>query len=407
MKEKKQNIRSDFPFFCKKREDSNIIYFDNAATTQKPKSVINSISEFYESYNSNVHRGEHLLAGKATQIFEQTREIIKKHLNAKSIEEIIFTSGTTQSINLVANSFTEAFLKRGDVVLLGEMEHHSNIVPWQLACKKRGVKIKKLNLKNNGTVDLKMLKESIVEGVKLIACQHISNVTGLQNDIEEIVRICKKNNIYTFIDGAQAIAHQEVDVQNIDCDFYCFSGHKCFGPTGTGVLYGKQELLNAMPPYMGGGEMIESVSLKTSSWNRLPYKFEAGTPNIAGFIGLGQAFLYLKKIGLNEIQKLEKELSIVLYNEIKKINNIIIYSENEGGVPICTFNIKGLHGYDLGALLNEQGVCVRTGHLCAQPSTHLLNTNSFIRASLCFYNTKEEIYSFIERLKRANQILSK
>ena len=407
MKEVVQKIRSDFPFFYKKSASSNIIYFDNAATTQKPSSVIDAISEFYESYNSNVHRGEHLLAGRATRTFEQTRKLVKKHINAESEEEIIFTSGATQSINLVAHSFIEAFLKKGDVILLGEVEHHANIVPWQLACKKRGVKIKKVSLNIDGTIDLGGLKGDIKDNVKLIAFQHISNVTGLPNNIKEIVRICKKNNVYTCIDGSQAVAHEKIDVQNIDCDFYCFSGHKCFGPTGTGVLYGKKALLNAMPPYMGGGEMIELVSIQKSSWNRLPYKFEAGTPNIAGFIGLGEALLYINKIGLPEIKKRENELAIALYNEIKKINNIILYSKKGGGIPICTFSIKGLHSYDLGALLNEQGVCVRTGHLCAQPATSLFNTNSFIRASLCFYNTKEEIYSFIKCLKRAIQILSK
>ena len=353
-----------------------------------------------------MHRGEHLLANRATEMFELTRGLVQKHINAQSREEIVFTSGATQAVNLVAHSFINKFLKRGDTILLSKMEHHSNIVPWQLACKRNGVKIKELALTDGGTIDLNVLKKTKSQSIKLIVFQHISNVTGSENNVQEIVNICKKNNIYTFIDGAQAIAHKKIDVQNINCDFYCFSGHKCFGPTGTGILFGKKELLDIMPPYMGGGEMIDSVELKNSSWNKLPYKFEAGTPNIAGFIGLGEALLYLNKVGLDQINLLEQDLAHTLYKELKKIKNLVFYS-NTKKIPICTFNIKGVHSYDLGALLNEQGVCVRTGHLCAQPATKLFKTNSFIRLSLSFYNTKEEIFQFITCLKKSIKILLK
>jgi len=399
-------IRKDFPFFDTNKNRANIIYFDNAATTQKPRVVINAVSDFYSSYNSNVHRGGYLLANRATEMFELTRELIQKYINSKSKEEIIFTSGTTQSVNLVAHSFIKKFLKKGDTILVSKMEHHSNIVPWQLACKQYGLKIKELALKIDGTINLNFLKKIKNTSIKLIVFQHVSNVTGAENNIKEIINVCKKHNIYTFIDGAQAIAHKKIDVQSINCDFYCFSGHKCLGPTGTGILFGKKELLEIMPPYMGGGEMIDSVNLQNSSWNKLPYKFEAGTPNIAGFIGLGKAFLYLKKIGLHKINALEQELINTLYKELKKIENIVFYSSAQGST-ICTFNIKGIHSYDLGALLNEQGVCVRTGHLCAQPATKLFKTNSFIRISLSFYNTQEEIFQFITCLNKSIKILLK
>ena len=400
------DIRNDFPFFLQKKNGFDLIYFDNAATTHKPMSVINSISEFYSKYNSNVHRGEHDLSERATTNFELTRQKVQKQLNAKHLEEIVFTSGTTESINLVAQSFASNFLKKGDVILLSKMEHHSNIVPWQLSCEKNGAIIKDLDVNENGLIDINRLKKSINSRVKLIVFQHVSNVTGGENGVKEVVKICKKWGAYSCIDGAQAIAHKKIDVQEIDCDFYSFSGHKCFGPTGTGALYGKKKLLESMPPYMGGGEMISAVNIQKSSWNKLPYKFEAGTPNIAGFIGLGQALSYINKLGLNEINKLEKVLLDKLYSELNNIKNIIFYGK-KGSIPICTFNIKGIHSYDLGALLNEQGICVRTGHLCAQPASVFFKTSSFIRVSLCFYNTTEEIHNFINCLKKSIKLLSK
>ena len=405
MKINAAKIRSDFPFFDQEERLRKIIYFDNAATTQKPHKVISAVSQFYSSYNSNVNRGEHLVANEATENFELTRKKIKQHLKAKHLEEIIFTSGTTQSINLVASSFVDKFLSKGDEILIGKLEHHANIVPWQLASEKIGAKSKPLKLNKNGLIDITDLGKSLSPNVKLIVFQHTSNVTGLTNDVKRIAKICKENNIYSFVDGAQAIAHENINVQEWDCDFFCFSGHKCFGPTGTGVLYGKIKILNSMPPYMGGGEMIESVSLEKSSWNNLPHKFEAGTPNIAGFIGLGSAISYMNSIGLEKIKHIETALTNELYSELGRIENIVFYGE-KGSVPICSFNIKGIHSYDLGAILSEQGVCVRTGNLCAQPATSFFKTNSFIRASLCFYNTKEEIHNFINCLKRAIKMLS-
>ena len=405
MKINATKIRSEFPFFDEKEQLGKIIYFDNAATTQKPHTVINAVSKFYSSYNGNVNRGEHLISNKATESFELTRKKIKKHLNAKHLEEIIFTSGATQSINLVANSFVYKFLSKGDEILISKLEHHANIVPWQLACEKTGAKIKSLKLNKNGLIDVSSLKKNISPNVKLIVFQHTSNVTGLTNEVKNIAKICKENNIYSFVDGAQAIAHENINVQELGCDFFCFSGHKCFGPTGTGVLYGKREILNSMPPYMGGGEMIEDVSLENSSWNHLPHKFEAGTPNIAGFIGLGSAISYMNSVGLKKIKNIETILANELYAELGKVENVVFYGE-KGSVPICSFNIKGIHSYDIGAILSEQGVCVRTGHLCAQPATSFFKTNSFIRVSLCFYNTKEEIHNFINCLKRSIKMLS-
>jgi len=401
-----EKLRAEFPFFNSNKREKNIVYFDNAATTQKPKAVIDAITDYYSIYNSNVHRGEHHTSNLSTERYEKTRTKIKNYLNAKFIEEIIFTSGTTQSINLVAQCFVDKFLEPGDEILINSLEHHANIVPWQLACSRTGIKLKEVDLNNDGRICLSGLKKSITKKTKLIVFQHTSNITGSNNDVKEIINICKKANIYSFIDGAQAIAHENINLQDLDCDFFCFSGHKFFGPTGTGVLYGKRKLLNDMPPYMGGGEMIESVSLQNSSWNDLPHKFEAGTPNIAGFIGLGAAFSYIENVGLDKIKSIESGLSNELYLELSKIKNIVFYGP-KSDIPIFTFNIKGIHSYDIGSLLSEQGVCIRTGHLCAQPATRFFQTNGFIRASLSFYNTSREISIFVEGLNRAIKMLSK
>ena len=401
-----EKLRLDFPFLNSHNREKNVVYLDNAATTQKPKAVIESITNYYSNYNSNVHRGEHYTSNLATERFEETRKKIKRLLNADFNEEIIFTSGTTQSINLVAQCFVDKFLDAGDEILIGPLEHHANIVPWQIACSRMGAKIKEIELNKGGSICVSRLKKSISQKTKLIVFQHTSNVTGESNNIKEIINLCKKAGIYSFIDGAQAIAHEKINVKELNCDFFCFSGHKLFGPTGTGGLYGKKELLKKMPPYMGGGEMIETVSMQDSSWNGLPHKFEAGTPNIAGFIGLGEAVSYVSNVGFDNIKSIEKHLSEELYNKLCEIEGVIFYGDRRN-VPICTFNIKGIHSFDIGSLLSEQGVCVRTGHLCAQPATVFFKSTSFIRVSLSFYNTSNEISIFIKSLKRAIKMLSK
>ena len=399
-----KKIRPDFPILKKKRNNRSFIYFDNAATTQKPKLVIDTICDFYSNYNSNIQRGMYFFADKATTEFEKSRSIISSFLNTEFKEEIIFTSGTTHAINLVAFGFLQKFISKGDEVLIGEMEHHANIIPWQVVAGKLGAKFTKLKCRENGMVDIKQLKEKLNTNVKLIAVQHISNITGHENNIKEICALAHKKNIKVFVDGAQAVSHKAVDVRDLDCDFYSFSGHKCFGPTGVGVLFGKKELLLDMEPFIFGGNMIDQVSFSKSSWGKLPHKFEAGTANIAGVIGLGAAIKYILSLGLNEIREREKMLTNLMWESLKSINNVIINTTAPSS-PIFSFNISGVHNYDVGSLLDEMNICVRTGQLCAQPAINSLGVPGLIRASLCFYNTEEEIKTFISSIKKIIKIL--
>ncbi len=399
-----KKIRPDFPILKKKRNNRSFIYFDNAATTQKPKLVIDTICDFYSNYNSNIQRGMYFFADKATTEFEKSRSIISSFLNTEFKEEIIFTSGTTHAINLVAFGFLQKFISKGDEVLIGEMEHHANIIPWQVVAGKLGAKFTKLKCCENGMVDIKQLKEKLNTNVKLIAVQHISNITGHENKIKEICALAHKKNIKVFVDGAQAVSHKAVDVRDLDCDFYSFSGHKCFGPTGVGVLFGKKELLLDMEPFIFGGNMIDQVSFSKSSWGKLPHKFEAGTANIAGVIGLGAAIKYILSLGLNEIREREKMLTNLMWESLKSINNVIINTTAPSS-PIFSFNISGVHNYDGGSLLDEMNICVRTGQLCAQPAINSLGVPGLIRASLCFYNTEEEIKTFISSIKKIIKIL--
>jgi len=399
-----KKIRSDFPILKKTRNNKPFIYFDNAATAQKPKLVIDTICDFYSNYNSNIQRGMYFFADKATIEFEKSRDIISSFLNTQFKEEIIFTSGTTHAINLVAFGFLQNSISKGDEILIGEMEHHANIIPWQVVAEKLGVNFTKLKCCENGRVDIKELKKKLNTNVKLIAVQHTSNITGHENNIKEICTLAHEKNIKVFVDGAQTVSHKAINVRDLDCDFYSFSGHKCFGPTGVGVLFGKKNLLLEMEPFIFGGNMIDQVSFSKSSWGKLPHKFEAGTANIAGVIGLGAAIKYILSLGLDEIKKREQVLTNLMWENLKSINNIIINTTTPNS-PIFSFNIKGAHNYDVGSLLDEMNICVRTGHLCAQPAIDFLGVAGFIRASLCFYNTEEEIVIFRSSIEKIIKIL--
>ncbi len=399
-----KKIRSDFPILKKKRNNKSFIYFDNAATTQKPKLVIDAICDFYSNYNSNIQRGMYFFADKATVEFEKSRATISSFLNTQFKEEIIFTSGTTHAINLVAFGFLQNFISRGDEILIGEMEHHANIIPWQVVAGRLGVTFTKLKCCENGRIDIKSLKEKLNTNVKLIALQHTSNITGHENNIKEICALAHEKNIKVFVDGAQAVSHKAVNVRDLDCDFYSFSGHKCFGPTGVGVLFGKKNLLLDMEPFIFGGNMIDQVSFSKSSWGKLPHKLEAGTANIAGVIGLGVAIKYMLSLGLDQIKKREQMLTDLMWEDLKSINNVIINTSPPPS-PIFSFNVSGVHNYDVGSLLDEMNICVRTGQLCAQPAIKSLGVPGFIRASLCFYNTEEEINVFTSSIKKIIKIL--
>ena len=351
-------IRLDFPILDNTRNNQPLVYFDNAATTQKPKIVIDAVCDFYSNYNSNIQRGMYFLADRATTEFEKSRKVIREFLNAPCLEEIIFTSGTTQSINMVAFGFLNNITSVGDEILIGEMEHHANIVPWQVICDKLKLKIVTVKCCVNGKIDLGDLKNKINSKVKLLAIQHISNITGHENNVKEICDLAHKKNIRVFVDGAQSIAHKTINLSDLDCDFFTFSGHKCFGPTGVGVLYGKKELLLKMEPFMFGGNMIDEVSFSKSSWGKLPYKFEAGTVNIAGVIGLGAAFKYILSLGLDNIQQQEELLKEKMWEELSSNKNVVMGLTKKPDSPIFSFNINNIHNYDVGSLLDEMNICV-------------------------------------------------
>ncbi len=401
-----EKIRKDFPILDEKVNNHPLVYFDNAATTHKPALVVDEIIRYYQHFNSNIHRGTHHLSVLATQAFEETRAAIKKFINAKENHEIIFTKGTTESINLVAQSFCDAFTNAGDEIIVTNMEHHSNFVPWQMNCIKRGLKFKVVEVEANGMLDLDKLTAQFTENTKLLAIAHVSNVLGTINPIKEIIERAHKYGVKVLIDGAQGIAHANVDVQALDCDFYCFSGHKMYGPTGVGILYGKEELLNLMPPYQFGGEMIANVSLEKTTFNALPYKFEAGTPNIAAVIALKKAIEYLENIGMENIAHYETALLNHLTEKLSAIENITIYGNSLHKSAVVSFNIKNIHHADLGMLLDAMGVAVRTGHHCAEPLMSFFSQTGMARASLAVYNTFEEIDLFESALNKAIKMLS-
>ena len=395
------DFQKDFPILKSNVNGQPLIYFDNAATSQKPKYVINSINNYYQNYNSNVHRGVHELSQKATNVYEGSRVKIQNFIGAKSSKEIIFTKGTTDGINIIASSWAETQLTQGDEIIITTMEHHSNIVPWQILCEKIGAKLIISPINKKGEMIMSEFKNLISNKTKLISVSHVSNTLGTINPVKDIVEIAKENNCKVLIDAAQSIPHFKVDVSKIDCDFLVFSGHKIFAPTGTGVLYVKNDRYQEMKPYQGGGDMIKDVSFKKTTYNDPPHKFEAGTPNISGVVGLGAAIDYVNKIGIDKISKLENDLLHYATEKIVSINKIKIFGNAENKASVISFNINGSHPFDIGTLLDQFGIAIRTGHHCTQPLMNFYNIPGTARISFAFYNQKKEIDYFIDSLKRA------
>jgi len=399
-----KKIRNDFPILNRKINGNQLIYFDNAATSQTPKVVVDEIANYYYNYNSNIHRGVHKLSQEATDAYEKSRKILQNNFNAKYDHEVIFTSGSTHGINLVASGYAN-ILKKGDEIILSTMEHHSNIVPWQMLCEKTGAKLRVAPMDTNGVLIMEEYSKICNKKTKLVVISHVSNALGTINPIESILSIAHSNNAVVLIDGAQAAPHIKIDVQDLDIDFYVVSGHKLMGPTGVGILYGKERLLNLLPPYQGGGEMIDQVTFENTTYAGLPHKFEAGTPNIAGGIALGKAVEYINEIGYDTIAKYEDSLLKYATSELLKIEGLKIYGESKNKTAVISFNIKSIHPYDLGTILDKLGIAVRTGHHCAQPIMDFFEIPGTIRASFSFYNTKQEIDFMVESIKRAKAML--
>ena len=400
-----QKVRADFPILSQKVNGKPLVYFDNGATSQKPQVVIDAISKYYSEINANIHRGVHTLSQLATDAYEVSRNTIQNHLNAKHNHEIIFTSGTTFGINLVANGFA-SLLKAGDEVMVSALEHHSNIVPWQFLCEKTGAKLVVIPMNEKGELIISEFDKLLSEKTKIVTVNHISNALGTVNPIEYIIKKAHGVGAAVLIDGAQATPHLRPDVQALDCDFYVFSGHKVCGPTGVGILYGKEEWLRKLPPYQGGGEMIAEVTFEKTTYADLPHKFEAGTPNIEGGIVLGTAIDYMNSIGFENIAAYEQELLDYGTKRLKEIEGLTIYGTSENKASVISFNIEGIHPYDIGTIIDKLGIAVRTGHHCAQPIMNFFNIPGTIRASFAFYNTKEEIDIFVEAVKKAQMMLS-
>lgn len=400
-----QTIRQDFPALFQEVNHRPLIYFDNAATTLKPLRVINSISDYYLTINSNVHRGVHTLSQKATDAFEESRKVIQNFIHAREPHEIIFTRGTTESINLLAMTLGKTITGKGDNIIVSGMEHHANLVPWQVLCKEKDAALKVIPVTEQGFLDLDWLLNAIDSKTKLITLAHVSNVLGTINPVKEIIDLAHRTNIPVIIDGAQAVSHLELDMQDLDCDFYCFSGHKCYGPMGIGVFYGKEEWLEKIPPFLTGGEMVKSVNYQSAVYNELPYKFEAGTPDVAGAIGLAEALYYIKDTGLANISLYESQLLGYARRRLTEAGSFIEFGAQKEKAPVISFNLKGIHHYDAGMILDKFGVAVRTGTHCAQPLVESLGQSGMIRASLAFYNTIEEIDRFTEAILQAEKML--
>ena len=398
-------IRNDFPILKRKVNGYPFVYFDNAATSQKPSKVISSITDYYENYNSNIHRGVHTVSQEATDAYENARKKIQTHFNAKYSEEIILTSGTTHSINLVANGFT-SLLNSNDEILISELEHHSNIVPWQMMCEKNGATLKVIPLKDNGELDYESFLKLLSVKTKVVFVNHVSNALGTINPIKNIILESHKFGAAVLIDGAQASSHLKADMQDLNVDFYTTSAHKLCGPTGIGMLYGKKEWLEKLPPYQGGGEMISEVTFEKTTYAELPNKFEAGTPNIVGAIGFGEAIDYLNEIGFEKIQEYENELLEYATKKLKTIPDLKIYGEAKNKTSVISFNIGNIHSYDLGTILDKYGIAVRTGQHCAQPVMDFFGISGTVRASFSFYNTKDEVDYFYDSLNKAVAMLS-
>jgi len=400
-----ENIRKDFPILDTQVYGKNLVYFDNAATTQKPVQVLAALDDYYTRYNSNVHRGVHLLSQQATAAYEESRKKVAAFINAAHSDEVIFTKGTTEGINLVASSFGRQFLNPGDSIVISAMEHHSNIVPWQMICEERGATLKVIPMDKNGVMQIDQLAMLLDERVKLVSTTYVSNSLGTINPVREIIRQAHALNIPVLIDAAQAIQHIPVDVQELDVDFLVFSGHKIYGPTGIGVLYGKEKWLNAMPPYQGGGDMIKTVTFEKTTYNELPYKFEAGTPDMSGAIGLGVAIDYVSSIGVEAIAEAEHELLTYGLKRLAEIEGIRFIGQSPERASVISFLLEGIHPYDLGELLDKQGIAIRTGHHCTEPVMDFFGIPGTCRASFAFYNTKDEIDLLVAGIKRAAAIL--
>lgn len=399
-----ESVRKDFPILTRTVYGKPLVYLDNAATTQKPLCVLDAMRDEYLNANANVHRGVHYLSQRATDLHEAARETVREYINAGSTAEIIFTRGTTESINLVASSFCEAFMQPGDEVIVSVMEHHSNIVPWQLQAAKRGITIKVIPMTDRGELILDGIDDLFTEKTKIVSIAHVSNVLGTVNPVDKIISIAHSHGVPVLVDGAQSAPHMKIDVRAMDCDFFVLSGHKMYGPTGIGVLYGKEEWLDKLPPYQGGGEMIESVSFEKTVFEKLPFKFEAGTPDYIATHGLAKAIEYIEAIGLDNIQAHEQELTRYCMERMKEIEDIRIFGEAEHKDAVVSFLVGNIHHLDMGTLLDRLGIAVRTGHHCAQPLMERLNILGTVRASFALYNTKEEVDALVEGVQRVRKM---
>lgn len=397
-------IREDFPILSRKVYDRPLVYLDNGATTQKPLCVLDAMREEYLNVNANVHRGVHYLSQQATDLHEQAREKVRKFINAGSVNEIIFTRGTTESLNLVVSSFCDGFMSEGDEVIVSVMEHHSNIVPWQLQAARKGISLRVIPMNDKGELLLDEYEKLFTERTKIVSVTHVSNVLGTVNPVKEIVRIAHEHGVPVMVDGAQSTPHFAVDVQDIDCDFFAFSGHKMYGPTGVGVLYGKEDWLDRMPPYQGGGEMIESVSFEKTVFEHLPFKFEAGTPDYVATHGLATAIDYISSIGIDNISRHEQELTKYCMERMQEIDGIRLFGTANNKDAVVSFLVGDIHHLDMGTLLDRLGIAVRTGHHCAQPLMIRLGIQGTVRASFAMYNTKEEIDVLVEGIKRVSKM---
>ena len=398
-------IRNDFPILSRKVNNKPLIYLDSAATAQKPQVVIDAVDNYYKFQNANIHRGVHTLSQEITIAYEEARATVKKHLNAAHAHEIIFTKGTTDSINLVAYSFGKKYVNDGDEILISSMEHHSNILPWQQLCEDKGATLKVIPINTEGEIDLKEFKILLSAKTKIVAITHVSNTLGTINPIKELITLAHQQNIAVLVDGAQAVPHLLVDVVDLDADFYCFSAHKLFGPTGVGVLYGKQKWLNEMPPYQTGGGVIKTVTFEKTTFADLPLKFEAGTPHISGAIGLAAAINYVNTLGLNNISEYENELQVYATKRLSEIDGLRIIGTAANKAAVISFVVDGTHPFDIGVILDKQGIAVRTGHHCTQPLWNIYGLQGTVRVSFAFYNTIEEIDSFTVALKKAIKML--
>lgn len=398
-------IRKDFPILEREMRGKPMVFLDSAASSQKPEAVVGAMDNYYHHLHANVHRGVYQLSQEATDAFEKARHLVTRFINAPSDKEVLFVRGTTEGINLVASSFGRKFFKEGDEVIISAMEHHSNIVPWQLICEQTGAKLKVIPVSEEGELDMEAYAHMLSEKTKLVAVVHVSNTLGTINPVEQIIELAHAQDVPVLLDGAQAIPHLKVDVQALDVDFYTFSGHKMFGPTGIGILYGKEKWLNAMPPYQGGGEMIETVSFEKTTFNELPHKFEAGTPDIAGAVGLGAAVEYMESLGHEAISQHEHELLLYGIEELKKIEGIRLIGTAKNKASVISFLLDGTHPYDVGTILDQMGIAVRTGHHCTQPLMDRLGIPGTVRASFAVYNTKEDIDRLVEGVKRAAKML--